>query len=491
MLMRATALILTCLLSCLTGMLYAQDSTAVDGVIVDFPGRFISKIKAKSESLTKKIDRQTQHYLTKLAKQEAAFNRKLLAADPATAKALLATNQEQQYSQWLQKIHTGGVNSAQRIPTGEYYPYVDSLQTSMLFLQQHDNLINQSRMTATDLKLSLDKLHEVQTKMHQADQVNQFLQQRKELLKQYISKYTHVPPGLMNSYNNYKKQLVYYNQQVDEYKAMLNNPDKMVRTVLQLLNEIPAFDDFVKNNSILAGLFHMPGTYSASQINQGMPTRDQVVMAFQNQAGVSGPNISSVIQQNVQSAQGQAAQLTDRLAGLKSSGKDLDMPDFSINSQRSKSFFKRMEYGFDLQTVQSSYFFPTTSDIALSLGYKVDDGKKIGIGLSYKAGWGKNIGHIKISAQGIGFRSYMDVKIKKTLYISGGFEYNYQRPFNSLYEIKNLTSWQQSGLVGLSKIIPLKGKFLKATKLQMLWDFLSYEQIPKTQAFKFRAGYNF
>jgi hypothetical protein len=54
-----------------------------------------------------------------------------------------------------------------------------------------------------------------------------------------------------------------------------------------------------------------------------------------------------------------------------------------------------------------------------------------------------------------------------------------------------LSKWQQSGLVGISKVISIKSKFFKKTKLQLLWDFLSYEQVPRTQALKFRVGYNF
>jgi hypothetical protein len=52
-------------------------------------------------------------------------------------------------------------------------------------------------------------------------------------------------------------------------------------------------------------------------------------------------------------------------------------------------------------------------------------------------------------------------------------------------------SWQQSGLIGLSKIISVKTKFFKKTRLQLLWDFLSYEQVPKAQPIKFRVVYNF
>ncbi|MBS1918297.1 MAG: hypothetical protein JST87_18670, partial [Bacteroidetes bacterium] len=143
------------------------------------------------------------------------------------------------------------------------------------------------------------------------------------------------------------------------------------------------------------------------------------------------------------------------------------------------------------QTTKSSTFFPTTTDIGVSLGYKINDQNVIGIGSSYKIGWGTDIKHINLSSQGIGLRSFIDLQIKKSFFASGGFEYNYQQPFYSIADLHTFSNWQQSGLIGISKIVSLNTKVFKKTKLQLLWDFLSYQQIPKTQPFKFRIGYNF
>jgi hypothetical protein len=123
----------------------------------------------------------------------------------------------------------------------------------------------------------------------------------------------------------------------------------------------------------------------------------------------------------------------------------------------------------------------------------------VGVGASYKMGWGKDIKNISISHQGMGLRSYMDIKLKGSFYASGGFEYNYQPVADSLLnststpgvDWKDVSSWKQSGLVGISKIISIKSKFFKKTKLQLMWDFLSYQQLPRTQPIKFRVGYNF
>jgi len=206
-------------------------------------------------------------------------------------------------------------------------------------------------------------------------------------------------------------------------------------------------------------------------------------------------NYNQVIRQNIQSAQGQVDELKNKLLsmgdGSIGSSTDLDIPDFKPNNQKTKSFFQRLEYGTNMQTAHGTSWFTITTDLGLALGYKLNDKNVIGIGASYKLGWGKDIHHIDMSSQGAGLRSFADIKIKKIFFLSGGFEYNYQKAFSSLRQIYPLNDWQRSGLIGMSKIVALKTKFFKKTKIQLLWDFLSYRQRPQTQAFKFRIGYNF
>jgi hypothetical protein len=149
---------------------------------------------------------------------------------------------------------------------------------------------------------------------------------------------------------------------------------------------------------------------------------------------------------------------------------------------------QRLELGTDVQTAKNNYYFPTTTDFGVSLGYKLGHDNILGVGASYKMGWGNGFRHIALSSQGVGLRSFLEVKVRYGLSLSGGLEYNYAQPFSSYQDIRKIERWTQSGLVGLSKRIPAKGKYFKGTKLQLLWDFLSYQQVPKTQPILFRIG---
>jgi hypothetical protein len=104
-------------------------------------------------------------------------------------------------------------------------------------------------------------------------------------------------------------------------------------------------------------------------------------------------------------------------------------------------------------------------------------------------GWGRGWNDIAISHQGLGLRSFIDFKIKGSFWLSGGYEQNYKTSFRDFSQLRDYSGWTHSGLIGVGKVVSLKTKFFKKTKLQLLWDFLSYEQVPRTQAIVFRIEY--
>jgi hypothetical protein len=208
--------------------------------------------------------------------------------------------------------------------------------------------------------------------------------------------------------------------------------------------------------------------------------------------GAGGGNINpeSYVQQQTQAAQTQLNSLKNKVNELGGGSGDLSMPDeFKPNNQKTKSFLKRLEYGFNIQTQKTNYLLPAASDLALTAGYKLNDKSVIGVGASYKLGWGKPISNISLSNQGMSLRSFVDVKFKGNFWITGGYELNYQSAYKEILpQSFSSVAWQRSGLLGLTKKYKI-GK--KTGNLQLLWDFLSYKQLPKPEPLKFRVGYTF
>ena len=371
--------------------------------------------------------------------------------------------------------------------SGEYHAYTDSLQGMLKFLGTGDTKLAAS----PQLQSSIRQLQSLQAKMQDADQIKEYIRQRKQQLSQYVQQHTNLSSLLGKDMKGMNQDVYYYSQQVREYREMLNDPDKLTKQALVILNKLPAFQAFMKQHSQLAGLFNLPGNYGSTATLAGLQTRDQVAALINQQVSAGGAGGQAALQANLQSAQSQLDGYKEKLNKLGSGSGDIDMPDFKPNDQKTKSFWRRLEYGTNFQTTRNNYYFPTVSDFGLSVGYKLSEKSIIGLGASYKLGWGNGIQHIAFSSQGAGLRSFVDIKIKGSFSASGGLEYNYTTPFRSMQQLYSWDKWTKSGLIGVTKTVSMKSRVFKKTKVQLLWDFLSYQQVPKTQAVIFRVGYNF
>jgi len=91
----------------------------------------------------------------------------------------------------------------------------------------------------------------------------------------------------------------------------------------------------------------------------------------------------------------------------------------------------------------------------------------------------------------MGLRSFVDWKLKKQFFVSGGLEMNYNAQFKNIARLQQYNDWQQSGLVGLTKKMNIKTKWFKGTSVQLLYDMLYREHIPVSQPVLLRTGYTF
>jgi hypothetical protein len=376
------------------------------------------------------------------------------------------------------------VDGGGRIDLNQYNPFIDTLSTSLAFLQKYKGLEDK-------VKLPTDALDKLKSKLNGSDKIKEFIAQRKQQMKDALSKYTKLPASLKNQYERINKTAYYYSAQVNEYKDMLKDPKKIEEKAMTVLSKMPFFQKFMKRNSQLASLFGLPENYGTPESLAGLQTRASVQSMIQQRIAAGGPNAIAQVQQNLQNAQAQLSQLKDKL--LKSSelqgiSGDVDMPNFKPNTQKTKPFLKRLEYGFNLQFGKNNSLMPSTSDVAGMIGYKINDKSEAGIGISYKVGLG-SLQHIQISSQGIGLRSYFDWKIKKQFYATGGYEMNYNSGFKNIEQLKDYDVWQKSALVGISKKYQVSKK-LKGN-MQLLYDFMARDHVPVSQLFLFRIGYNF
>ncbi|HTR29338.1 MAG TPA: hypothetical protein VMH27_08705 [Puia sp.] len=425
-----------------------------------------------------------------MARKEENLRAELYKKDSAKAAALYPQDPRQQYAMLIQKFR----RDSSRIFTSmgpEYLGRLDSLQVTLAFLNKYPNLVNVNPALQAKMQTALGSLQQLQAKLQAADAVKQFIQSRKAQIQQALTGFTHLPAGITNAVAGYKKQAYYYADQVRAYRETLNDPGKTAQAALALVSKVPAFSGFMKKNSFLAGLIGVPPDYGTEKAVEGLQTRQQVLAMIQSKIGSTTAGTAS-LQNSINSAKADIAKLQSKLSKLGGGGGSaMDVPDFKPSDQHSKTFFNRLQYGFNMQTTQGTYYFPNYMDLGLSLGYNLGHSNSVGIGASYKIGLGTGWQHIAFSSQGVGIRSWVDIHVKKSWSATGGFELNYVQPFSSFKDIQQLNVWTRSGLIGVEKTVSLKSTILKKTHVQLLWDFLSYSQVPKTPPVVFRVGYGF
>ncbi len=451
---------------------------------IDLPSKFLNSLHGRTASLNDQLTRQTEKYLAKMAKREERLRKKLLKKDPAAAKALFPDSTNQ-YTALSKRLATDTGSGTMHLG-GEYQAYTDSLQGMLKYLQTSQAGF---KLNTPQLQSSSKEFQILEAKLKDADDIKAYIRQRKQQIGEYIQQHANLSGILGKDYKAFNQDVYYYSLQIRQYREILNDPDKLTKEALTLLNKLPAFQAFMKQNSQLAGLFNLPGNYASATTLNGLQTRDQVAALIQGQISAAGPGGAAALQSNIQAAESQLQNYKDKLTKLGNGSGDIDMPNFKSNEQKIKSFWRRLEYGTNFQTARNNYAFPTVSDFGLSVGYKLSDRSTIGVGASYKLGWGNGIQHITFSSQGAGLRSFIDVKIKGSFSASGGLEYNYTTPFRSMQQLYNIHNWTTAGLIGVCKTVSMKSRVLKKTKVQLLWDFLSYQQVPRTQSLVFRIGY--
>jgi len=437
----------------------------------------VHSIGQTSTVLDNAFVKRTGKYLTHLSRIESRLKEKWLQTHPGE-QALFPSGD---YQQWMQKLRDTSAHSAPRT----YVSRLDSIQTALRFLQAQGPNSGQG-VLLSDVGARMQQL---QTHLDMSADIHQYIDQQRQQIARLLSSYTQLPAGMAKEFDKLKTTAFYYNQEVQQYKELINQPRKMEEKALVLLNKLPAFQEFMAKHSMLAQLFRLPADYDNPGSLSGLQTRAQIQQILQQQAGVGGEGGMAALQQQVAGAQDKLSAMREKVAKYGEGGQDIDMPNFTPDHQKTKTFLQRLTYGFNVQMAKSSSYFPATGNLGLSVGYKINDNSSVGIGMSYNLGLGSGWNHIQFSSQGIGLRSYMDWKLKGTFYLAGGFEENYLSAFHSISQLKDHNAWQPSALIGLEKKYRISQKL--QGNIQLLFDMLYRNEIPPGQMIKFRVGYNF
>ena len=491
-------MLLLCLFSFYSGV--AQDSSnraaPLSDRVLDFPGKLFNKLRTNTDQMQQRLVSQSQKYVRQMAKREARVKAKLYKIDSAKAIALFSAS-DAKYQSYLSNLQSGAPPSNSGA-TQQYLSSLDSLHTSLSFLQNNPSLLSSAKDVAS-LDQSLASVQQLQARFNQTGDIQQYVAQREQLLKSQLGSY-----GFGKELNGLNSQAYYYQQQLQQYKELLHDKAKLKQKAIDELTKLPAYQAFMQKNSMIAKLFGLPEGYESGSAITSLQTKGMVQQMISQlgggnasangSAGASsgGTGSAQFEQQQLNGAQASLGQLQNKVTQLalpSSTQGSLTMPDFQPNTQKTKTFLQRLEYGLQIQTQKSSIQLPTTANIGLKVGYKFSEKATAGIGASYILGLGNGLNHFGLSNQGVGLQSYFDIKAKSSIWITGGLEYNYFQAFSKFSQLKSINAWQQSGLIGIEKKYKLSPK--RQGNLQLLYDLLYRQHTPFSQPILFRTGINF
>jgi hypothetical protein len=455
------------------------DSISMQG----YASKYAKAVNNKTKKLQEKIEKKIKNNLEKFKEAELALIDKVAIKDSALANQLLQETLDKYKALEDKLTSISGLNISN----------LGSIDSSSAILQFFGSL---PAIEGTKIGSKVDEAILILTKagssLKKSDLINEFLRRQRSEWQQRLSSI-----GMIENIKGINKQVYYFGQQIHEYKTLLSDPAKLERKIAALLCKIPAFNKFLSQTMTANSLF--PGASPLTPLSSGispaislgnvssysgLQPRTQVQQAITQRTGISNSS-SQQLQQFITTAGQQYNELRTKLDQEKAE----ETIGFKVNSQKVKSFKKRLEYGADIQFEKSTTFFPGRANLGLRVGYKLTDKSIIGLGISYKAGLGTGWKNIQFSHQGIGIRSYAEFSIKNNFYGRFGAELNYINPFNSINNLSHVQNWQRSALLGITKRIRLKGG--KSGSLQFMYDFLYKTHYPISQPFIYRIGYNF
>lgn len=438
--------------------------------------KYLSAVQTKAEKYSLKLDKQSSRYLRKLQKLEKKLQLKLRGVDSVASPEVFAKG-----SEMYEELQHGLVNGLPSMSnTGMYLPYFDSLNTSLKFLQSNAEMLN--RETLKQVEESLLSYGELEGSLMRSQKIAEFIQQRKSYLSETLGNL-----AVARQLKAFNKSVHYYSQQVNEYKALIQDQQKLEAKGLALISNMPAFRDFMKSNSMLAMMFPVNPTENSLSALEGLQTRIDVEELLKKQFGSTQIASEQFSAPNFSNGESYLRKVHQKLYSMQ------DKPEagvlaFKPNTQKTKPFLKRLELSSNIQTRKGNQYIPSTADLGVSVGYKLSDKGLIGIGMAYKVGLGSDIRNIRISHEGVGLRSFLDVKLKYRIWISGGAEVNYRESFHRISALQQYSAWKPSALLGVTKKYKASKKMNGS--IQLLYDFLYKDQLMQSQPLVFRVGYS-
>lgn len=471
----------TCLLFFYASITYSQkaENEPVNMKIERFSKSTIKKSVAFEKRIINRTDKSIKRYI----KQEKKLKKQLSKIDSEAANVIF-DNSIDSLLCLKKQLFEKKLNFTKPLENSrKYIPLLDTIKGAIKFLKL-DSLENNFLVNKVS-KISevQDKLDGLESKLACSEQYSRYIKERKTQLEYLLSKYK----GKLNYdgvLKKWSKEYYYYSETIKNFEGVFNDPTKAQKELLAFLNHNPAFKDYIQKYGGLADIF-----FRSDPTNfEGLQTKAMVEQALSKKMGMFGKEGSEIILQKIALAQQTILKAASKYPALNNAS---EIPEFKPNSQRTKTFLERFEYGFDLQADRSSKLVPSSFTFGLSVGYKLNDKFITGLGTNFTLFYNTKPFKTNINKEDLGLRYYLEYAIGKGFNLRGGWERKlaYELAEGKSENIQPF--FRDSALLGFSKTIAFSAK-QSVIKKQfkgraiLMYDFLAERHIPATAPIVFR-----
>ncbi len=341
-------------------------------------------------------------------------------------------------------------------------PMLDSLRTAYGFAGQAGIVPDGKAAGATQ------SISRAQHQLNATQEVKTQLQQRKDKWKAQVKDH----PEYARTVGKMEKESYYYTAQVNEYRKALRDPSVLDDKVMSALRKDPRWNEY---------LAALP---SPQQDPAKMQPKELVKQMMQSQAGSIDPDALALIKD----AQKKGSDVLGAMSGGEVGNIDnaSQIPSFTPNPYKTKSFWDRIDVGFDLEFDNKTYFLPSCGVAGVQAAFNFSQRFSTGILGNYRFGMGE-IKHIRFSHIGYGYGAFANYRIWKGLGAQAGFERNYRVAIDTAEGQQFDSGWTSSLLAGLTWEYGI-GKKAKGT-VGVFYDILHNRHTPQTNALVWRMGW--
>ena len=275
-----------------------------------------------------------------------------------------------------------------------------------------------------------------------------------------------------------EKERYYYTAQINEYRKTLRDPSALDEKLMSALRRDPRFSDFI-------------ATLPAKPQNpEKMQPRQLVQQMMKSQAAAIDPDPAQLLREAKSKGKDVLGDLSNQATSFGNMDNAAQMPKFTPNPYKTKSFWQRIDVGFNLQFDGRTRFLPSTGVAGAQASFNFDPKFSVGVLANYRFGMGE-IKNIHFSHIGAGYGAFVNYKIWKSLGVQVGYERNWRDKRSNLQpETQNPkpeTSWTTSALAGLTWEYGI-GRKARGT-VGVFFDALYKQHTPETNAVIWRMGW--